>query len=72
MLEPGDILFSKLKESGAPKSIALVISIDRGNLDITHGPWGKSRPASALLLFNNFELVSRDFTWISRNLYKDV
>jgi hypothetical protein len=71
MLRPGDILFSNANKDGmtegTQKAMALVISIDRGEVGAP-GTGKRGRPAGALLLFNNFELVTRDFGWITRNL----
>ena len=71
MLKPGDVLFSSLSDNfgddGSRKAMALVISIDRGEVGAP-GTGKRGRPAGALLLFNNFELVTRDFGWITRNL----
>lgn len=67
MLKPGDVLFSRQENDWDRHVMALVISIDRGEVGAP-GTGLRGRPAGALLLFNNFELVTRDYGWIIRNL----
>lgn len=68
MLKPGDTLVSIVDHATSWKT-ALVIAIDRGCTPTEHPDWEKRgwRPASVLLLVNSMQLLTRDFTWISRN-----
>ena len=66
MLKPGDVLVSIVDHPTSWKT-ALVIAIDQGSVPDQPNriEW---RPAKVLLLVNNMQLLTRDFTWIARNL----
>lgn len=70
-LKPGDLLLSVVTRIqtalGAssvstfkPRGVALVISIDTGNI-------GGKRPATVTLLVEGPRIVTRDFTWVFQN-----